>query len=113
MYPNMQPSTDWNEQIASHETERYAANSERFAAIQARKSAKFGTSRAPHRKQLTTVSGMLEVLPDLMEFVRHGFFAKRSAFEVWARLSNGGLDRAADATPISAPPEAQMIKLCS
>ena len=99
MNANMQPSTDWKEQIAADETGRYANYSERFAAIQARKSAKYGTGRALHRKQLTAASGTLEVLPDLPEFARHGLFAKPGTFEVWTRLSNGGLDRAADATP--------------
>ena len=49
MNANMQPSTDWKEQIAADEIGRYANYSERFAAIQARKSAKYGTGRALHR----------------------------------------------------------------
>ncbi len=99
MTTHMRPSTTWKENIAADEAERFAGYGEQFAAIQARKSAKYGSGRALHRKQLTAATGSLEVLPDLPEFVRHGLFAKPATFDVWVRLSNGGLDRAPDKTP--------------
>lgn len=93
------PSTEWKEQIAADEVQRFAGYGAQFAAIQARKSKKYGPGRALHRKQLTAARGQLEVLADLPEFARHGVFAKPHEFEVWVRLSNGGLDRAPDRMP--------------
>ena len=95
----MQPSTQWKAHIAPDETERFARYGERFAAIQSRKSAKYGSGRALHRKQLTVARGTLEVLPDLPRFASHGLFASSGPHDVWVRLSNGGMDRAPDAVP--------------
>lgn len=95
----MQPSTQWKEHIAPDEIERFARYGEQFAAIQSRKSAKYGSGRALHRKQLTAARGTLEVLPDLPRFARHGLFASPGPHDVWVRLSNGGMDRAPDAVP--------------
>jgi hypothetical protein len=99
MKQDQPPSTDWQEQIAADESSRFAGYAQQFAAIQARKSKKFGVGRALHRKQLTAAQGQLEVLGDLPEFARHGLFAGKATYDVWVRLSNGGLDRAPDRTP--------------
>lgn len=99
MKTSMTPSTEWREQIASDEAKRFAAYARQFAAIQAARSKKQGPGRALHRKQLTAALGTLEVLDGLPDFARHGLFAAPRQFEVWARLSNGGLDRAPDRTP--------------
>lgn len=99
MTTDMCPSTSWKENIAADETERFVAHGEQFAAIQARKSAKYGPGRALHRKQLTAAAGKLDVLPDLPEFARHGLFEKTATFDVRVRLSNGGMDRAPDKVP--------------
>jgi hypothetical protein len=96
---NMQPSTRWQEHIAPDEDERFTAYARQFAEIQNRKSKKYGVGRALHRKQLSAASGNLEVLADLPEFARHGLFAKPATFDVWVRLSNGGMDRAPDGMP--------------
>lgn len=96
---DMTPSTQWREQIATDEAERFAAYGQQFAAIQSAKSKKFGPGRALHRKQLTAAHGTLEVLGKLPDFAQHGLFAAPGRFEVWVRLSNGGLDRAPDRTP--------------
>lgn len=95
----MQASTQWKEDIAADEAQRFARYGEQFAALQARKSQKYGKGRALHRKQISAASGTLEVLPGLPEFARHGLFAKAGQFEAWVRLSNGGMDRAPDAMP--------------
>lgn len=95
----MQPSTRWQEKIAPDEAERYARYAEQFVALQARKSEKYGNGRALHRKQITAASGTLQVLPNLPEFARQGLFATAGTHEVWARLSNGGMDRAPDRIP--------------
>ncbi len=93
------PSTEWQEQVATDESQRFTGYAQQFAAVQVRKSKKFGTGRALHRKQLTAAQGHLEVLGDVPEFARHGLFAGKATYDVWVRLSNGGLDRAPDRTP--------------
>jgi hypothetical protein len=93
------PSTEWRERIAADEAERYARFAQQFAEIQARKSKRYGTGRTLHRKQLCAAQGTLEVLDGVPSWVRHGLFAVPHDYEVWVRLSNGGLDRAADKVP--------------
>ena len=95
----MKPSTQWRETIASDEAERFAAYGAQFVALQARKSKRYGAGRALHRKQITAAKGQLRVLSDVPEFARHGLFQKPGEYEVWVRLSNGGMDRAPDAMP--------------
>ena len=99
MAKDLIPSTQWQEKLAPDEDERYARYGQEFAAIQARKSKKYGNGRALHRKQLTAAKGTLEVLADLPDFAGHGLFAKPAKYETWVRLSNGGLDKASDRTP--------------
>ncbi|MES2936546.1 MAG: catalase [Pseudomonadota bacterium] len=93
------PSTAWAERIAAGEEERYARHARQFAEIQARRAERWGAGRALHRKQLAAAQGTLEVLDGLPEWARHGLFEKPGQFEVWARLSNGGLDRKPDRAP--------------
>ncbi len=96
---SMTPSTQWSERIAPDEEARYTAHAQTFAEIQARKSARHGTGRTLHRKQLTAAQGTLDVLDGLPEFARQGLFATPGTHEAWVRLSNGGLDRAPDRMP--------------
>jgi hypothetical protein len=53
------PSTGWQEKIAPDDEARYAGYAQQFAQLQARKSARWGTGRTLHRKQLTAASGIL------------------------------------------------------
>lgn len=99
MAKDLTPSTQWQENVAPDETERFAGYGQQFAAIQARKSKKYGNGRALHRKQLTAAKGTLEVLANLPAFARQGLFAKPGSFETLVRLSNGGMDKAADRRP--------------
>lgn len=99
MKTDLSPSVEWIEKIGVDEAERFATYGQQFAAIQASRSKKYGPGRALHRKQLTAAHGTLAVLGGLPDFARHGLFAAPRQFEVWARLSNGGLDRAPDRTP--------------
>lgn len=96
---DLTPSTQWQENVAADEAQRFAGYGQQFAALQARKSKRYGKGRALHRKQLTAATGSLEVLADLPEFARQGLFAAPGRYEVWVRLSNGGMDRAPDRTP--------------
>lgn len=93
------PTTEWREVVAPDETSRFAGYAERFVEMQQRKSAKFGNGRALHRKQLLALRATLDVLPDLPAYARHGLFAAPAKYDAWVRLSNGGTDRARDATP--------------
>ncbi len=93
------PSTQWQERVAADETERHAAYARDFAQIQARKSAKFGTGRTLHRKQLLGLQGSFAVLADLPGHARHGLFAAPRSYPAWVRLSNGGTDVQADRKP--------------
>jgi hypothetical protein len=92
-------STDWQEKIASDEERRYAAYAGQFAQVQARKSARWGSGRALHRKQLTAAHGTLEVLDGLTACARYGLFAEPRVYDVWVRLSNGGVNVAPDKVP--------------
>ena len=99
MATTLVPSTEWKEQIEADEAQRYADYARRFAVIQARKSARYGAGRTLHRKQIAAAQGTLEVLPDVPSFAWHGLFAVPARYDVLARLSNGGMDRASDRTP--------------
>ena len=95
----MKPSTAWKEHVGADETERFAGYAKRFAAIQKRKSERYGVGRTLHRKQISAASGSLEVLAGLPAFAQHGLFAKAATYPLQVRLSNGGMDRAPDRTP--------------
>ncbi len=93
------PATNWHEDVAADEDERFADYARRFTAIQSQKSAQYGRGRALHRKQLLAVPAEVEVLADLPEHARHGFFAQPGRYRAAVRLSNGGLDVKPDAEP--------------
>lgn len=93
------PSTAWQERIAPDETERFARHAEIIEDIQARKSLKWGTGRALHRKQVLAAHGSLQVLDGTPAYTQHGIFAEPRDLEVWLRLSNGSFDSGADRRP--------------
>ena len=93
------PSTQWKEIIAADEAGRHAGYARDFKEIQALKSAKFGTGRTLHRKQLLALQGTFEVLADPPGHARHGLFARPASYEAWVRLSNGGTDIQSDRKP--------------
>jgi hypothetical protein len=66
------PSTAWKEQQDGDEEKRFADYAERIAAIQKKKSQKFGNGRAFHRKQLIALRARFEVLPDLPPHAAQG-----------------------------------------
>ncbi|MGZ3476028.1 MAG: catalase [Polyangiales bacterium] len=95
----MSPSTEWRERVEDGEEQRFEQAAEAFAAMQREKTAKYGTGRALHRKQLAAMRAELEVLPDLPAHAAQGLFAEPGKHEAWIRLSNGSMDIARDRTP--------------
>ncbi len=95
----MNPSTDWRENVAADEEERFAGYAKAFAGAQQRKNRKYGAGRALHRKQGAALRAQFEVLPDLPDYARHGLFATAARYPAWVRLSNGGADKQADRRP--------------
>lgn len=93
------PSTHWKEQVAADEGERFERYNQIFTEVQARKSARYGTGRALHRKQIIGLAATFEVLPGLPAHAAHGLFAKAQTLDAWVRISNGGMDKLADAKP--------------
>lgn len=93
------PGTAWREKIAADEQQRYEGYSALFTRLQARKSQRWGTGRALHRKPLAAAHGSLEVLDGLPAWAKQGLFAHPGDHEVWVRTSNGGFDVAADRKP--------------
>jgi hypothetical protein len=93
------PSTAWTESIPADEAERFTAYARELSEVQRRKSERYGVGRTLHRKQLLGLTGTLAVLPDLPDHAAHGLFANPGSHDVLVRLSNGGVDRAKDATP--------------
>ncbi|HSW03025.1 catalase [Aquabacterium sp.] len=92
-------STDWQEHIAPDEAQRFERYAQQMVELQRRKSARHGNGRALHRKQIVAARGTLTVHANLPAFARHGLFAEPGAHEALVRLSNGGMDRAADKVP--------------
>lgn len=92
-------STRWQERIAPDEQARYERAALQFAEIQRQRSARHGTGRTLHRKQVTAARGTLEIAPGLPAHAAHGLFAHPGTHEVWLRLSNGSMDRTADRKP--------------
>jgi hypothetical protein len=95
----MAPSTAWREQLDGDEETRFAGYAERIAAMQKKKSERYGNGRAFHRKQVVALRARLDVLPDLPEHARQGLFAKPGAYDAWIRLSNGSVDVGRDGKP--------------
>lgn len=93
------PSTHWKENPASDEARRFEAYAGQFAQLQKRKSERYGKGRALHRKQLLAARAQFTVFKDLPDFARQGLFAAPGTFPAWVRLSNGGMDKAADTQP--------------
>jgi hypothetical protein len=94
-----QPSTRWQEVVAPDEEQRHGHQAELFAKMQTRKSEKFGTGRALHRRQRPALKAVFEVSGDIPNEAKHGVFATAASYDVWLRLSNGGFDVAEDRAP--------------
>jgi hypothetical protein len=94
-----EPSTEWREVIQPDEKERHERQAAEFVALQQRKSAKYGTGRALHRKQLAALRATVDVAADLPAYAKQGIFKIPNRYDAWIRLSNGGFNRAPDGVP--------------
>jgi hypothetical protein len=83
----MSPATDWKENIAPDEPERFARLAERLAAVQ--KSRPGVATRGLHAKCHAGLRARFRVLPDLPAEARVGLFAEPRERRAYVRLSNG------------------------
>lgn len=93
------PSINWKEHMLQDEAKLHAEHLLAFDEIKKIKDAKYGKGRQLNRKGLLGLQGHLEVLPGLPDYATHGLFAAPATYPAWIRLSNGGMDRAADRKP--------------
>ncbi|MCO4764532.1 MAG: hypothetical protein KC502_23685 [Myxococcales bacterium] len=85
----MQPSTDWREQIADGETERFDKLAATIADIQKARAQRHPMGRALHYKAHGGLLATFRVLPDLPEWTRVGIFETPAEFPTYVRFSNG------------------------
>jgi hypothetical protein len=93
------PSTEWREQVAPDEDERFQRYGEQFVEFQKRRNARYGTGRALHRKQILGLRARLDVAAHDVEPARHGLFATPTSHEAWIRLSNATMNVRPDTEP--------------
>lgn len=97
--PDLEPSTAWAEVIDPGEDERFDRQAAQIVEVQRIKSAQFGVGRTLHRNQRLGLGAVLDIAEGLPAHAAHGLFARPRRHDVLVRLSNGGTDRAKDATP--------------
>lgn len=84
-----EPSTEWNEQIAPDEEERFSALAAIMAGLQTKIAGTGKKQRGLHAKSHGALIGTFEVLPDLPPFARQGLFREPRTYPVVLRFSNG------------------------
>lgn len=83
------PSTEWREDVAPDEDERFERHAETLREVQRKASAKKGLGRALHRKEHVGVVAELSVLDSLPAEVAAGLFARPGRYNAYVRYSNG------------------------
>ncbi len=85
-----EPSTQWKEQVAADEEQRFKGYAELIRSIQQQGNAHYGKpERAVHRKTVLALEGELEVLDGLPAHAKQGLFARPGKYRALLRLSNG------------------------
>jgi hypothetical protein len=87
------PASDWKEQIAADEAERFEGYAKYLGDLQTKRG---GTDRALHAKANLGVEAEFEVLADIPEDARVGMFATPKTYPALARFSNGAAHRQSD-----------------
>ena len=83
------PSTEWREEIAADEDERFERYAEILRDIQRRENRRGGPGRALHRKTHLGAAAELEIHGDLPEEAAVGLAAAPRRHEAFVRFSNG------------------------
>jgi hypothetical protein len=83
------PGTDWREDVASDEAERFERHAETLRDYQRRNGRKSGPGRALHRKAHAGLEAELEVRDGLAPEARAGLFAAPGRYRAYVRFSNG------------------------
>ncbi len=96
---SMTPATDWKEQIAADEEQRFSKHAETLRALQHARSKNGRASRALHAKGQAGVEAEFTILPDLPERARVGLFAKPASYRAYVRFSNGAGEHQHDKKP--------------
>ena len=92
--------TDWSEQVAPDEAQRFEALAAQLRAVQQGKSrARGALSRALHAKPHVGLSASLRVRDGLPDWAKVGLFSTPGTFQAWVRLSNGGTGHHSDNVP--------------
>src|SRR5688572_12980362 len=93
------PATDWKEDVAADEVDRFTRHAEYFGALQKRHGGRGGVHRALHAKSNVGVEATFEVLPNLPEEARVGLFAMPETYPAFVRFSNGAARHQPDPKP--------------
>ncbi|SFF45357.1 hypothetical protein SAMN05216251_114192 [Actinacidiphila alni] len=93
------PSDQWHEALLPDENAQHEEQARVFMEMQRKRSEKYGTGRALHRKQVAGLRASFAVEEDLPGYAAQGIFAAPSLYEAHVRLSNGGFDVSADWAP--------------
>jgi hypothetical protein len=93
---SIEPSTEWQEDVAPDEEARFGLLAEQLREVQRRTSRRQGAGRALHRKGHVGLEASFEVAGDLPPPVRQGLFAKPGRYRAYVRFSNGASAHQAD-----------------
>ncbi|MCW3066834.1 MAG: Catalase, partial [Solirubrobacterales bacterium] len=83
------PATDWREDVAADEAERFERHAETLRDYQRRNDRRGAQGRALHRKAHGGVEAELEVRDGLPPEARAGLFAAPGRYRAYVRFSNG------------------------
>jgi len=97
--PEPQPSTDWREEIADGEAERFEAHAQELLQLQRRNARGGRPSRALHAKGMPGVEAVFTVHADLPAIARVGLFSRPGSYRTFVRFSNGSGARQDDRKP--------------
>lgn len=92
----MTPSTDWQEDIAADEGERFLRHAQALRELQRRHATNGKAQRGLHAKPNAGLLAEFTVLPDLPPHAQVGIFAQPGTFRAYARFSNGSGHRQSD-----------------
>ena len=93
------PATDWKEDIAADEAERFEQYAAFLSTVQTRSARAGAPSRALHAKANLGALASLEVLPDVAPDAKLGMFAEPKTYPALVRYSNGAPRHQLDKKP--------------